>query len=99
MADLKKFVKEKNVESAAPRKETATDEEKARDAWEQARRLQGKSQSELLSSLLEATETGRRDGSFSQESLQRFMQTVSPLLNAAQRARLDEIAKMIEKRE
>jgi|GEM_PF-351420 len=59
-------------------------------------RYENKSESELIGELGEALRSGRKDGTFSDEMLDSFAKRVSPMMDAAQRKKLDSIIKMIK---
>ncbi len=59
-------------------------------------RYENKSEGELMSDLEKMISNGRKDGSFSDEMLDSFMKNVSPMMDASQRKKLANIAKMIK---
>ena len=65
------------------------------DVYKRQAQYEGKSEDELFSALLEQVEQGKRDGSFTEEGLQSFIQSVSPMLTDGQRQKLGEIANKI----
>ena len=56
---------------------------------------QGKSESELYAELLETAAKSKRDGTLNEESISAFEQTVEPMLNEAQKAKLKELLEKI----
>lgn len=59
---------------------------------------QNKDEDELMGDLFDMVEQGRKDGSFSEESLEQFIQNVSPMLDAEQKKKLSSIANMIKQK-
>lgn len=59
-------------------------------------KYQDKNENELLGDLGEAINNGRKDGTFSDDMLDSFMKSVSPMMDSAQRKKLDGIVKMIK---
>jgi len=55
-----------------------------------------KSENELMGDLGDMITNGRKDGTFSDEMLDSFIKNVSPMMDAAQRKKLEGIAKMIK---
>jgi len=51
-----------------------------------------KSESELMTDLMEEVSKGKADGSFSAEQLEEFIGRVSPMLNETQRERLQKLS-------
>lgn len=64
---------------------------------EMAKQYEGKSEDELTRELLKVTEQGRQDGTFSNEMLETFYRSMSPMMNAEQQQKLNSIMKMIKK--
>ncbi len=95
--DLKNFArrKGKNVDERIAREIPKEKQAEAQQIQEQIAQYEGKSEDELFSALLSQVEQGKRDGSFTQEGLQSFIQSVSPMLTDAQRQKLGEIAEKI----
>ena len=95
--DLKNFArrKGKNVDERIAREIPREKQAEAQQIQEQIAQYEGKSEDELFSVLLSQVEQGKRDGSFTQEGLQSFIQSVSPMLTDAQRQKLGEIAEKI----
>ncbi len=95
--DLKSFLKGKgkNVD-AEPKKDAQEDQrEMAKKLKEQAKQFEGKSENELINQLLASVEQGKKDGTFSDETLQQFVSNVAPMMNPEQRKKLDELVKKI----
>ncbi len=59
------------------------------------RELEGKSQDELMERLLSEVEQGKKNGTFSRETLEEFVKNVSPMLGEAERERLREIMRKL----
>ena len=95
--DLKNFArrKGKNVDAKIPEEIPKEKQEQAQQLKEQIAQYEGKSEEELFEALLAQVE---QDGSFSEEGLNSFISSVSPMLNDAQRQRLNEIANQIVRR-
>ena len=72
------------------------DNKDIRDVEKTIKEYEDKSEDELMGDLEKMIRNGREDGSFSNEMLDGFMQNVAPMMNAAQRKRLEEIARMIK---
>jgi hypothetical protein len=49
-----------------------------------------------MGDLEQAIRNGKKDGSFSNEMLENFVKNVTPMMDAAQRKKLDSITKMIK---
>lgn len=62
-------------------------------------KYENKSEGELMSELEKAISSGRRDGSFSDEMLDKFMKNVAPMMDTNQRRKLDSIARTIKKKQ
>ena len=95
--DLKNFArrKGKNVDERIAREIPKEKQAEAQQIQEQIAQYEGTSEDELFSALLEQVEQGKRDGSFTEEGLQSFIQSVSPMLTDGQRQKLGEIANKI----
>ncbi len=59
-------------------------------------KYESKNENELMGDLEQAIKNGKKDGSFSNEMLESFVKNVSPMMDAAQRKKLDSITKMIK---
>lgn len=59
-------------------------------------KYENKSEGELMKDLEQAIQSGRKDGSFSNEMLDAFVKNVSPMMDSTQRKKLDSITKMIK---
>ena len=57
----------------------------------------GKSESELLQEIMGLADKGKKDGSLTEESIKNFEETMSPLLNEEQKAKLKTILDSIRK--
>ncbi len=95
--DLKNFArrKGKNVDEQIVREIPQEKQAQAQELKEQISQYEGKSEDELFTALLAQVEQGKRDGSFSEEGLHSFIQSVSPMLDEQQRQKLNEIADQI----
>ncbi len=59
-------------------------------------KYENKSENELMGDLEQAIKKGKKDGSFSDEMLESFVKNVSPMMDAAQKKKLENITKMIK---
>lgn len=59
-------------------------------------KYQDKSESELFGDLGQAISNGRKDGTFSDDMLDSFVKNVAPMMDSAQRKKMDGIIKMIK---
>jgi hypothetical protein len=59
-------------------------------------KYENKSEGELMGDLERMINSGRKDGTFSNEMLDAFVKNVAPMMDSAQRKKLDNIAKMIK---
>lgn len=59
-------------------------------------KYENKSENELMGDLEQAIKNGKKDGSFSNEMLEAFVKNVTPMMDASQRKKLDNITKMIK---
>ena len=57
---------------------------------------EGKSEGELMEELLKSVKKSKEEGRYSQEEMERFKNTVTPLLTDEQRKKLDEILEKIK---
>lgn len=62
-------------------------------------KYENKSEGELMGELEKAINSGRKDGSFSDDMLEKFMKNVAPMMDSNQRKKLDSIARTIKKRQ
>ena len=81
--DLKSFMKGKGKEDVPP--DVKQDIEN-----------QGKSEDELMRELSKEIAKGKQEGSFTKESADNFVKTVSPMLNSAQKKKLDAIMRQMK---
>lgn len=65
------------------------------DIRKTAERYAGKSDEELLGDIMKTVRQGKADGSISDEQLQKFAESVTPILNQEQLDRLNAVLKMI----
>ncbi len=66
------------------------------DMLEFAKKYEGKTQGEIMSDILALAGKGRRDGSLNLEQIDAFASVLAPSLNPEQRARLQEVLKLIK---
>lgn len=59
-------------------------------------KYENKSEGELMGDLEHVISSGRKDGTFSDEMLDSFVKNVAPMMDATQRKKLDNIAKMLK---
>lgn len=59
-------------------------------------KYENKSEGELMSELDRAVSSGKKDGSFSDEMLDKFIKNVAPMMDASQRKKLENLAKSIK---
>ena len=71
-------------------------EEQIHSMEETISKYQNKNENELMSDLERMIREGRKNGTFSDEMLDAFVKNVGPMLDSAQRKRLDAIARMIK---
>ena len=84
LEDSMKSFKEYNVAEAETEK-TATAEDLTKQI---ARAYNGKSNADMLKNILAEAEKGKRAGTLSNEEIEAFYQSFSPMLDGAQRKRL-----------
>ena len=88
--DLKNFAKGRG-KNVGGKNMNVDMEDVPEDIRRRVKNLQGKSDGELMSLLMQEVNKGKKDGSFSKESLEEFVAKVSPMLDASGRRRLFEI--------
>ena len=66
------------------------------DIKKTAERFEGKSDAELLGEIARTAKKERAEGTYSDEKLDQFVSSVSPMLTAEQRARLEKAIRMIK---
>lgn len=59
-------------------------------------KYEDKNENELMGDLEQAIRNGKKDGSFSNEMLEAFVKNVAPMMDSAQKKKLDSITKMIK---
>jgi hypothetical protein len=74
-------------------------EEQIHSMEETISEYENKSESELMSDLERMIREGRKNGTFSDEMLDAFIKNVGPMLDGAQRQKLDSIVRMIKNKE
>lgn len=72
------------------------DDEQIENVEKTISKYQDKSENELMGDLEQAISEGRKNGTFSNEMLDAFIKNVSPMMDSAQRKKLDNLAKMIK---
>lgn len=87
MKDIRNF--KKNTKNNNPDQNKETNYNKINE-------LSGKNESELMSELMNAIYTGKEDGTFNNEMLKNFIDTVSPMLSDDQSKRLKDISEAIK---
>jgi len=61
-----------------------------------AKQYEGKNENEIFNELSKHIANGKKDGSINQDTINGLAETVAPLLNGEQRARLDELMKKLK---
>ena len=67
------------------------------DIRKKAQSYAGKSDDELLGDIMKTARQGKADGSIDDEQLQKFAESVAPMLNQEQRERLNRVLEMIKR--
>ncbi len=62
-------------------------------------KYESKNENELMGDLERMVQSGRKDGSFSNEMLDAFVKNVAPMMDSSQRKKLDSITKMIKNKQ
>lgn len=62
-----------------------------------AEAYRGKSDEELLAEIINMANRGKVDGTFSEEQLRRFTESVSPMLSEEQKQRLQTVSELLKK--
>ena len=88
--DVRKAAQQLNVDASN------IDDNSIRSVEETIAQYENKSESELMSDLERMIYQGRQDGTFTDEMLDGFIQNVAPMLDGAQRERLNHLARMIK---
>lgn len=96
--DFKSFLKGKgkNVDPEIEEKIPPEQRDTAYALRDQIAQYEGKSENELMEQLFAAVEQGKRDGTFSKEALEQFVGQVAPMMDAAQRQKLQNLMQQIE---
>ena len=84
----------KSFKSTRPQSNTQADHQ---DLKKTAESYRGKSDEEMLSEIIKMANQGKANGTFSEEQLQRFTQSVSPMLTEEQKARLQKVSDLLKK--
>ncbi len=88
--DIREAAKKLNVDP------NAIEESSVRSIEDTISQYENKSEGELMGDLERMISQGRKDGSFSDEMLEGFIQNVAPMLDNEQRKKLESIAQMIK---
>ncbi len=88
--DLREAAKKVNLDASS------IQDDNIKSVEETIAQYENKSESELMSDLERMIYQGRKDGTFTDEMLDGFIQNVSPMLDDAQRERLHKLARMIK---
>jgi|AGTN01.3.fsa_nt_gi hypothetical protein len=70
-------------------------DDQVRSVEEAVKKYENKSEGEMMGDLEKMIEQGRRDGTFNDEMLDAFIKNVSPMMDGAQRKKLESIARML----
>ena len=89
--DIKSYLKNKGMK--VPPEIPKGKEAEAEMIRRRMQQYEGKSESELKDELARSIAQGKKDGSFNEESVNQFVKNVSPMLNDAQRKKMQEILK------
>lgn len=90
--DIIKAAKSANI-NVEPGKVNSSDIKSVEDT---VAKYEKKSEDELYGDLGEAIRNGRKDGTFSDEMLDSFAKKMSPIMDAAQKKKLEGLVKMIK---
>lgn len=85
MKSFKEYAKQEKVEEKMEEKETATAEELAKKI---ASAYNGRSNADMLRSILAEAEKSKRAGTLSNEEIETFYQSFAPMLDGMQKRRL-----------
>jgi hypothetical protein len=103
--DLRQMKNEKNRISKEDVRETAQklnmdvsgiEDESVKGLEDTIAQYENKSEGELMGDLERMISQGRKDGSFTDDMLEGFIQNVAPMLDAEQRKKIESIAQMIK---
>ena len=89
--DFKSFNKNRRDTSAQ------TNETNNEDIRKKAESYVGKSDAELIGEIMKTARQGKADGSIDNDQLQRFAESVAPMLNQEQKERLNTVLEMIKR--
>lgn len=98
MKKNKQKISREDIREAAKKANVSAEDipgENIRGVEETIAQYENKSEDELMGDLERMISEGKKDGSFSEEMLEAFVKNVAPMMDDAQRKRLDSIAKMI----
>ncbi len=88
--DLRSFANKKSGKTMNPQQKVQADQ-----LMKQAEQFKGKSDTELMARLMEEISKGKANGSINRETIQQFVAQVSPMMNAQQKNKLNEITKKL----
>lgn len=60
-------------------------------------KYEGASEGDVMSAIIKEAEKGRKNGTLSDADIDNFVSTISPMLNATQRAKLNAVVSKIKK--
>lgn len=73
------------------------DEAQIQSVEDTIKKYENKSEGEMMSDLEKMIMQGRKDGTFNDEMLDAFIKNVAPMMDGAQRKKLENIARMIRR--
>ncbi len=62
-----------------------------------AKKYEGASEGEIISAIMKEAEKGRKNGTLTDADIDNFYAMLSPMLNASQRKKLDEVVKKLKR--
>jgi DNA-binding transcriptional regulator YbjK len=104
--DLRKMKEQKNVvdkeaiskaQNMLGKDITGNEMQNINQMADMAKQYEGKSETELTNELLKVTEQSRKDGTLNNEMLETFYRSMSPMMNAEQKSKLDGLMKMLKR--
>ena len=105
--DLRQFKNEKRLKkediAAAARQAhiktdlSGVDDQQIRGVEDTIKHYENKSEGEMMGDLEKMIAQGRKDGSFNDQMLDSFIKNVSPMMDSAQRKRLENIARVLKR--
>ena len=92
---MRNFIKNKNqngnIQYYIEKQVPGDQKQYAKTVKNQLDELSGKSEDELMDRLMASINQGKKDGTFTPEMMQKFVKNVSPMLNASQKQRLNQL--------